>query len=244
MSTPPRFPATLTVAPPDAAVVAARMLRIPMIAADLLPLEVVESRRDRRVRGVVLVALASFVAVLVAWYALSAYQTSQARAALATAQQSGDAMLRQQRVYSEVVKVQAESAVITVQLASLLANDLQWSRLLDKVVASRPVGVTLTGVTGALTPTVQAAGSAAIVLPDTTGERQVGTLTISGSAPDTVTVAAYVDALGKVKGLGNPLLGGVTSQSGKLTLQFTVQLDITSGALGGRYQATSGSGGN
>jgi Tfp pilus assembly protein PilN len=213
-----------------------------MIAANLLPLEIVESRRDRRVRGVVLAALVSFVAVLVAWYALSAYQTKQARTALATAQQSGDAVLRQQRNYSDVVNVQAESTVITTQLASLLANDLQWSRLLDAVVGSAPDGVALTAVTGALTPAVKDAGSTAIVLPNTSGQRQIGTLTISGTTLEGVAVATYVDALGKIKGLGNPLLGGVTAQNG--ILHFTVQLDITSGALGGRYPATSGSGGN
>jgi hypothetical protein len=58
-------------------------------------------------------------------------------------------------------------------------------------------------------------------------------------------VAAYVDALGKIKGLGNPLLGDMTRQEG--LLRFTVRLDLTSAGLGGsRYSSGggTGSGGN
>jgi Tfp pilus assembly protein PilN len=242
MSTRPELPATLTLAPPEAVSAAEWALRVPRIAADLLPLEIVESRRDRRVRGVVVVALVSFVAVLVAWYALSAYETAQARGTLTAAEQSGDAVLRQQRHYSEVVNVQAASKVITTQLATLLANDLQWSRMLAAVARSAPPGVALTGLIGALETGAEAAAADRTALPNTSGEKQIGSLTVNGSAPDVATVAAYVDALDKITGLGNPMLDGLTTQSGKL--RFTVRLDITSGGLGGRYQASGSSGGN
>jgi Tfp pilus assembly protein PilN len=243
MSTPIEEPVTLTLPPliPPPGIVTDRSLRIPPIMANLLPLEIVDARRDRRMRRVVLAALASFVAVLVAWYALSAYQTRHARQTLAAAQQSGEAVLRQQRAFAEVVDVQAESKLITTQLAALLGTDLQWAKLLGAVESSAPAGVALTGMTGSITPTADAAAATAVTLPNTTGLKAVGSLTVSGSATSQATIAAYVDALARITGLGNPLLSGVTTQNGQL--QFSVRLDITSAALGGRYAISTGSAG-
>jgi Tfp pilus assembly protein PilN len=218
-------------------------LRVPAIAANLLPREIVDSRRDRKVRRVVLAALAAFVAVLVAWYGLMSYQTSAARKTLASAEQDSQTTLRQQRAFADVIGVRAQSAVITGQLTALLATDLRWPALLTAVAQVAPAGVELTGVTGALTPTTGVAvGAAVIQLPNTSGARPVGTLTITGLALSAPAVAAYVDAVGKVKGLGNPMLGDMVLEDGQL--KFSVRLDITSGAVGGgRYPAT-GSGGN
>jgi Tfp pilus assembly protein PilN len=237
MTTPTEHPTIVALLPPESAI-ADRALRVPAIAANLLPMEIVESRRERQVRRVVLAALAAFVAVLAAWYGLVSYQTTQARGAVAAAEDNGQALLRQQRDFAEVVRVQTDSQAITGQLADLLSTDLRWSRLLTAVAQVAPPGVALTGVSGALAPPAAAGGAAAVQLPNMTGEQTVGTLTINGIAPDPFAVAAYLDALGKIKGLGNPLLDGATVQDGKL--QFSVRLDITSGALGGRFPAATG----
>jgi hypothetical protein len=240
MSTPTAPPSTLPLPPAELAAAAVRALRVPAITANLLPVEIVESRRERKVRRVVLAALGAFVAVLVAWYGLMSYQTATARTALTAVQDDSQAVLRQQRAFADVVSVQAESKVISSQLAVLLATDLQWPRLLAAVTHAAPAGVALTGLSGTLAPTTDTAGPTVIQLPNTSGERPVGTLTASGLAPTALAVAAYVDALGKIKGLGNPLLGGVTRQDGRL--HFTVQVDITSSALGGRYPGGGGTG--
>lgn len=238
MSTPTERPTAVILLPPESAAAAERALRVPAIAANLLPLEIVESRRDRKVRRVVAAAIAAFLAVLAAWFGLTSYQTSEARSAVTAAQDNGQALLRQQRSFAEVVSVQAESQAIASQLSGLLATDLRWSRLLTAVAQVAPPGVALTGVTGALTSPAEAADAAAVRLPDTTGEKSVGSLTINGTAPDPFAVAAYLDALGKIKGLGNPQLDGATVVEGEL--RFSVRLDITSGALGGRYPAAIG----
>jgi Tfp pilus assembly protein PilN len=243
MSTPTDRPATLTLPVPEQSAAVARALRIPQIAADLLPLEIVDARRDRRVRRMVLAALAAFVAVLAAWYALTNYQTGQARDALTSAEDAGQAVQRQQRAFAEVVSIQAESRVTREQLASLFATDLRWTRLLGAVESAAPDGVVLTGVSTTITQSSAATGGvAAVTLPNTTGDKLVGTVAVSGVALTKPQVAAYLDALGKVKGLGNPILGGATLHDGKL--QFNLQLDLTAAALGGRFSAVAGSGGN
>jgi Tfp pilus assembly protein PilN len=241
-----------TLRPPERAASAERAPRPLLIAANLLPVEIVESRRGRKVKRIVLCALVGFVALLAAWYALASYQTSTARSSLRGVQDDAQRLVAQQHAFDEVVGIQAESRAISTALSFLLADDLQWSRLLSSLQKAAPKDVPLTSVSGALrssttttttTTTTTSSGAsgsgssaAAAQLPGTSGEESIGTLTITGSGNSKATVAAYVDALGKVPGLGNPLLGDATLQNG--ALQFTVRVDITASALGGRYTAS------
>lgn len=235
---------TTMITQPDPAASTERALRLLPITANLLPVEVVESRRGRRVRRIVLSALAAFVAVLGGWYGLARYETSTARTELAAAEDAAQGLLRQQRAFAEVVGVQAQSEVVEAQLAALFADDLQWSRLLASVQRAAPGGIQVTGITGALDADDEAAaassGTAATVLPNTSGSELIGTVTVTGRGSTKAAVAAYVDALGRVRGLGNPLLNDATVQDG--ALQFTIRLDLTEAALGGRYTADSGDG--
>jgi Tfp pilus assembly protein PilN len=242
-----------TLKPPKPAWPAERALRIPPIAVNLLPLEIIESRRVRKVRRIVVVALVAFVVLLAGWYAQTSYQTSTARSKLRTAEGDAARLQRQQHAFDDVVGTQEESRAIGAQLSNLLANDLQWSRLLSSLRKAAPPGVMITGVFGTLTARSNAAAvgaggtggpasnsAGASQLPSASGEKSIGTFTITGSGLSKADVAAYVDALAKVPGLGNPLLGDATLQNGEL--HFTVRLDITKSALGGRYTSASGTG--
>jgi Tfp pilus assembly protein PilN len=227
---------------PASPVSAERALRILPIAANLLPVEIIESRNGRKVRRAVLAALVAFVLVMAGWYALATVQTVQARADLTGAQDDARRLQHQQGAFSDVVTTQAQSDVISTQLSLLLAQDLPWSDLLSSLQSAAPADVQLTGITGAMNPSDTAAGkgSKVITLPTTSDQKLVGALSIQGIAASKAAVAAYVDALAKVKGLANPLLGDATIQDGKLT--FTVKVDITEAALGGRFAAKSSKG--
>jgi len=236
-----------TLKPPKPAWSTERMLRILPIAANLLPLEIIDSRRVRKVRRIVLAALVAFVVLLAGWFAQVSYQTSAARRNLTTAEGDAERLLRQQRAFDDVVGTRAESEAIGAQLSSLLATDLRWSRILSSLRRAAPPGVMVTGAFSALTARSNAAApgagsgagsnAAGSQLPSTSGEKSIGTLTITGSGVSKAEVAAYLDALAKVPGLGNPLLSAVTLQNG--VLNFTVRLDIASSALGGRYTSAS-----
>ncbi len=239
----------------DPAASAERALRILPIAANLLPPEIAASRRARRTRRIVLLALIVFVALLMGWYVLASHETSTARSDLSRAEDAAQRLVRQQSAYSQVVAIQAESKAIGTQLAALLANDLQWSQLLSSLQKAAPAGVTLTGITSALESgtaagtagsTAGAAGGTAgttAQLPNLSGGKSIGTVTVTGSSTTKAGVAAYVDALAKVRGVANPLLTDATEQQGHV--DFTVGLNITKSALGGRYtpKKTSGASG-
>jgi Tfp pilus assembly protein PilN len=232
--------ATMTPAEPLAA--ADPALRMVPITANLLPVEIIEARRGRALRMHVLRGVGAVLVLVIAWYGLASYQTSAARDSLASAEAQSQRLLRQQRAFAELATTQAQSRAISAQLRTLLASDLQWSRLLDAVQAAAPKGVQITGVSGALAAGAKGGRTSAKAtqLPSTSGDRTIGTLTVTGSASSKPAVAACVDALAKVEGLANPLLGSASLQN--KAVQFTVRLDITSAALGGRYSAKRNNG--
>jgi hypothetical protein len=231
-----------TLKPPVPAAPAGRAPRVPPTAANLLPVEIIESRRLRKVRRLVLSALAVFALLLGAWFGQASYQTSQARQSLRAAESDVQRLTRQQGAFATVVAVQAESQAIRKQLAVLLANDLRWARLFSSLRKAAPAEVRLTAAYGSLasgaTGAASGGGSTAPQLPGATGDKPIGTFTVTGSGATKTAVAAYVDALGNLPGLANPFLGDANEQDG--TVQFTVRLDITSAALGGRYTPRGG----
>jgi hypothetical protein len=211
-----------------------------MVLADLLPTEIVHARLARKVRRAVLTMLAVFTVVLVAWCGVAIRQTHHARTDLNQAQEGADTLRAKQRNYKDVIGVLAQSATLEARLASLMAADLQWSGLVTDVQAQTPDGVQLT----ALTCTVlygpgSQEDSSVIKLPNTTGEKVIGTLTVSGKASSLALIASYVDGLDRrVAGLGNPLVNSFRLADHELG--FTAQLDVTDSMLGGRYTSKDG----
>jgi Tfp pilus assembly protein PilN len=213
-----------------------RSLRIPTIAADLLPAEIVESRRTRKVRRLVLAFVAGVTVLLGVWYAGTVQQTTTVERERDRAQETVTDLTRLQRDFNEVVNTQAEADSVNKQLTALMAGDLQWSRLLTSLHAVAPSGITLTGVIAALDGPDSTGANTDPTLTGTT-DRAIGSLTVNGTGSSKPVIAAYVDALAKVSGVRNALLGEVTQQD--KGLDFSVRLDITRSALGGRFAAAS-----
>jgi Tfp pilus assembly protein PilN len=211
-----------------------RLLRIPDIRADLLPVEVEEARRARKVRTAAIAVVVAFTAVIFAWYGVARYQVGVAQDGLTKAQDDVRSLTRQQSGFTQLVSTQSQIKALNAQLSSLLADDLQWSTLLTALADAAPTGVTLTAVSGAL-DSAGAGGSAvgATELPSAVAYTQIGTLQVVGNAPTKPAVAAYVDSLGHVSGVANALLNGVNQT--KTGVTFTIGMAITRTALGGRF---------
>jgi Tfp pilus assembly protein PilN len=215
------------------------------VHADLMPDEVIAARRVRRVKRRVVAGLAVLLVLLVAWYGYSRWSTSRAQNDLSRAQLKAEQLRHEQHTYDPLVTAQAQSAAISHALAELMTGDLQWKDMLATLRASAKDGVSVTSISASMTSgaagTGQAAGGLAVL--NQTGKQAVGTLTITGTAPDKNAVAAYIDTLAKVKGLAAPFPASVTGKTGKLT--FSASVLITSDALGGRFApaATATAGG-
>jgi len=175
----------------------------------------------------------------------SCIQTASARAELATANDDVSSLKAQKNRYADVLNAQAESQKISTALATLMADDLQWSKLIGTLRADAPGGVDLTTIGGKVgTSAGAAAGAAAggktVQLPDHSGHKLVGQLTMTGTAPNKAAVAAYSDALDKVTGLTRVLVTSTTLADGSET--FTVQADLTDQILAGRFTPTTSTG--
>lgn len=227
---------------------AADPLRIPPIAADLLPLEIRDARSTRRRRRQVVVALLGTVALVAAAYAglltLSTAAGLQQRAA-----EREVAQVRQdQQQYAELIQAQQQTATIEKQLTGLMADDVRWQQLLRGVTAAAPSGTALETVNASLTGfagggaaapggAAPPAGSAAVKVPGGDGERVIGTVSLTGTAKRRDDIARYLTALEQVPGVDRPMLDSMTSEAG---ITFALHADLTAAALGGRFRADTG----
>ena len=147
-------------------------LRVPAVAANLLPLEILEARRSRTVRRATVSGLVVVVALLAGWYVVAKYQTSAAEDDLANTQSNAQALVRQQHAYADVVNTQAQSQAIQSQLSALFSGDVDWVTLLGRVRSAAPGGITVTAMNAtAGGPEKAAGGSGQRVNPD-----QIGTV--------------------------------------------------------------------
>jgi Tfp pilus assembly protein PilN len=224
-----------------------RSVRFVAVRASLLPDEVITSRRTQLVRKQVLLGLMIVVALLIAWFGISWWQTSASHSDLDDAQHRTVALHDQQHEFAPLVNAQADASAIRTHLQKLMVGDLSWKAMLTTLRSKAPAGINLTTVTGKVTTAIATNNSASTTsgVLNQTGKASVGTLSVTGTARDQRSVAAYADRLATVKGLTAPLISSVTAADHTLT--FTVDLIITTEALGGRYTlapATSTTGGH
>jgi hypothetical protein len=221
-----------TLMPLDPATTPQHAWRILTISARLLPKEIVAARRAKRTRAWVLAVLVLVVILLAGWFLYAAKAKSDAADELATYTTVAAALQRSQnKDFSDVVEAQTKSDVLDKQLKTVMANDLPWATLLETLnTAAASAGVEVTGVTGSLTA-IGAAGTTA--LPSSSRAATIGTLTLTGLAPDKPSVAQFVDKLGGLTTVANPYL--TSAAQGDTGWQYSLLLDITGAAQCGRF---------
>lgn len=216
--------------------------RFVSVRANLLPEEVIHGRQALVMRKRVLIALGALAAVIVAVYGLSWFQTSAARSDLQDMQHRNAALMNQQNEFRPVVEAQSGASAVQAQLRTLMAGDLSWNTLLSRVNAIAPNGVSITEVDGQVDAGSAGApaggGNGGGAAPgagslNQSGKAEVGTVTFNGTARDKNSVAAFADRLAHITGLTAPLISSVVTTNHEIS--FSIDVVITSDALGGRY---------
>jgi Tfp pilus assembly protein PilN len=226
-------PPSTTPVPEPAAADAPELIRV---FANLLPDEVIAARRLSKLKRRLALGMAGLVVVLALAFGYSWTQTNNAEGDLGAAQDQTLAMTAQLQKYAPVVTAQSSITQIQSQLRTIMAGDLQWSKLIATLTSSAPGKLALTAIAGTVNAPGQAGGSTDSLNPlNTSGLQLVGTLTLSGTTPDYRSVATYVETLSKVKGLAVVDPGLVSGNPGSLT--FTITLSLTTESLGGRFSA-------
>ncbi|MGI5236890.1 hypothetical protein [Dactylosporangium sp. CA-139066] len=214
---------------PDAT---ARTFRILPIAADLLPLEIAETRHARRLRRLVISGVVVVAALVGGWYGYEVHRHTVAQNDLQSVVDTQQDLIRQRhRKYDDLIRIQGDSAKIDKRLAKVMGRDLSWSRVLaDLRGTAGNHNVKINGITAALLEETGAQKA--------TGDN-IGTITVTGTAASKSVVADYVIALATLNGIANPFPSDVTEENNGVS--FTIRMDITRAALGGRFTGPSAS---
>src|SRR3954451_22295503 len=169
--------------------------RVVTVFANLLPEEVVAGRRLRALQRNIVFGLFGLVVVLIAVYAFSWWQTENSRTDLGDQQQRTTSLQNRLKDYGPLLKAQTEAAGISQTLSTLMANDLSWRDLINRLQKQAHGDVVITGVTGSVIDPTSGTGPSGLALLNDTGKTVVGTLTITGTSHDKRSLAAFVDRL-------------------------------------------------
>ena len=211
---------------------------------NLLPPEIGEQRRFRKVQAGLGAGVLAAVGVVVAFTLLANAAVSDAQSDVdaATAKQ---AQLQEQRAqYAEVPLVYAQVEAAEAQLGQAMGKEVRWSYFLNDLSLKVPGKVWLTSMT--VTQNVEDAAAAAVVAVPATGTyltTGIGTVTFQGNGYAHNDVAAWLDALAKQKGLTQAYFSNSTKEKigTERAVTFTSQATVTEEALSKRYTQKAGS---
>jgi len=223
---------------------ATRLATLPRV--NLLPPEIEEQRRFRKVQAGLGAGVLAAVAVVGALMLLANAAVNDAQSDLddATARQAR--LQAQQAQYAEVPIVYAQVEAAEAQLGLAMGKEVRWSYFLNDLSLKVPGKVWLTSMTvtqevdGAVAAT---ADPAAVPGTGTYLTAGMGTVTFQGKGYGHNDVAAWLDALAKQKGLIQPYFTNSAKEAigSETAVSFTSQATITEQALSGRYVQKAGS---
>jgi len=206
--------------------------RLPRV--NLLPPEIVEQRRFRRVQAGLAGALVAALALVAAGYVLATADRARQEEQLRTVQAETTLLQARQAEYAEVPQVFARVAAAEAQLTQAMGQEVRWSFFLDDLSASVPDDVWMTKMIMLQTvdsaePSVPSVNPAS--LPG------VGTVTFEGTAFEHVDVSAWLDALARQSGYADPFV--TKSEKDVIAddevVNFVTSVTVTAEALEGRY---------
>lgn len=213
---------------------------------DLLPPEIREAARFRRLQRSLALAVAGAVGVVGLVYlgATGAVDDAQGRVDAATSVQTG--LQAEVASYRDVQARHAQAAAAREMLVRAMGPEVRFSGLLDDLALSVPDGVWLTSAAFTQTPAGGAAagsavaGGAAAAAGSTSTATGIGTITMSGYALAYEGVARWLDAAAAQRAYAAPYLQ--TSQEEKVNdkqvINWSTTIVLTSDALSGRYSRT------
>lgn len=210
---------------------------------DLLPPEIGERRRLRRVQtglgGGVLVALG----LVAAAYLLAAASAGRAGRDLEGAQAEQARLQVDVARYAAVPTVYGQVDQARAARSSAMAQEVRWSAYLDDLTRTVPSRVWLTSVTASLSGTAGAApaGTAPSAPSAPSAPAGLGRVQFNGRAFSHDDLAAFLVALESQKGNASPYFSSSTKkgEAGGI-VEFAATVELDQEALSGRFRADPG----
>lgn len=217
-----------------------RVATLPRV--NLLPPEIQQLRRFRRVQGALAAGVVAALGIVGALFVLANGQVSNAQDDVALNEARGAQLQNQVAEYAEVPAVHAQVDAARAQLDQAMGKEIRWSYFLNDLSLKIPSRVWLESMT-----VVQAVDqpSTPTTVPTqdflTTG---LGTVAFAGRAYAHNDVAAFLDSLAKQTGFAQPYFTDSTEDAlgdRDHAVKFSSSVTLTDEALSKRYTQKAGS---
>jgi len=223
----------------EAAPAVSRVEWAPVARVNLLPKEIGERRRFRRVQqGLALVVVLSVCGAGAAvWW--SERQVDDAQAELDAVQARTVTLQARRSDFAEVPATTAQVEAAEGARATAMANDVPWYRYMTDLDAAAPSGVSFTAFTltvpGAATTAASAGGAQTSTQDPLAPANGVGAVTLDGISGEYPQIARWMLALDGVAGLDVSTLANATTKEDRSAVTFSSGITVTDEALSHRY---------
>ena len=199
---------------------------------NLLPAEIEEAVRFRRIQVGLGGGLLATVGVMAVLYVAAASTAADAQEDLQAASARNAAVQARTTEFADVEAVYARAEAAQAMLAEAMGEEVRYSSALDDLARSVPEDVWLKNVTITQTPVPAGIGDV---------EGGIGTVTFTGTAFEHDDVATWLESLTR-KGYAKPALTSSTEAllGQRVTVDFVSSVVLTPAALSGRYTTPAG----
>jgi Tfp pilus assembly protein PilN len=207
---------------------------------NLLPPEIIETRRFRRTQGILGGCVVGVLVAVGGVFLLAQGRANEAAEELAVARAETTRLAAEEATYAEVPRVMAQVDAAETARDQALATNVAWYRFLNDLARTYPEEVWLENLTatvaapGGTTGAVPApvAGSNPLATPG------IGTVTFTGTALAHSDVASWLDVLARTEGFADASFtnSARTQIDGQDVVSFTSQVVVTADALWDRYE--------
>jgi type IV pilus assembly protein PilM len=170
--------------------------------------------RRARIAPAPIAAATAFVVLLGGGTFLAHKGVSNAKSQRAAVEAQASTLRRELAALQPVLNRQNQLNKLQADITTLLATDVAWRPMINRITNNLPAGITLTSFAGASTPPVPVAAAPPPTAASETGGASTettttpttappaptitGTITFQGTATDYPTLASWIDAMSKV----------------------------------------------
>lgn len=201
--------------------------RTAVVRVNLLPGEIAEERRTKRLRAGLAGSLVVVLGACAGAYVLTLGHVAAADDALAAEQAKTAPLLAAQEPYAEVPAVlkQVETAVALQK--TVAQGDVPWYSYLDRLAAVAPAGLSFTS----LNVQVSVADTSATASADPLQPAGVATITVVGETKAQNTVADWMDAVAAIPAVQDPRLSSSVLDPVSGVVTFNADMTLSADAL-------------
>jgi Tfp pilus assembly protein PilN len=210
-----------------------------MPRVNLLPAEIAQAARFRRLQFAMGAAVVGAVVVVGALYVHGKSAVSDAQSQVDAANAAHSAAQQELNGLSSVSAVYAEVAAKKAMVQQAMGDEVDWSKYLSDLSLRIPDNVWLTNVQVTQTTAAPTAPSPTTELTPT----GIGSITFAGVAFSHDDVATWLDMLVKERGFTNAYFSNSTTAKigDKKVVNFTSSVVLTDDAKSGRFTQSAGS---